>query len=207
MTGKTKFNITSLIATIPVLLFGTTWLFEYVETNETIQFIMFVATITSMLIFLGIGWVKDFPKWTLHSIGFCIFTSLWLMNVSSPFLNRTGTWGLLALLPLALTMTISISLHFSLQPLRQLFKQIIEENNIIIFLLYGFLPFIFWLEFDEIYHASVFPYIIILTILTALSIVIYLTSTKRIIRTLTLIIGFLVTNTIAITATTMFFNE
>ncbi|MFA4853443.1 MAG: hypothetical protein WC599_13075 [Bacteroidales bacterium] len=197
---------TTLLATIPVLLFGISWLFKYIDINKTIQFAFFISAIASMFVLFGIGWIKDFPKWTIHSIGFCLFISLMLMNISSPFLNRTETWGLLGLLPFALTLIISLSIHFTLQPLRQLFKQIKEEKNIIIFIFYGLLPIILWLEFDEIYYVSVIPYIIVLTILTALSVIIYLISSKKVVRTLTLILGILITNAIAITATTLIFD-
>ncbi|PKO95487.1 MAG: hypothetical protein CVU12_09695 [Bacteroidetes bacterium HGW-Bacteroidetes-7] len=197
---------TSIFAIIPVLLFGTSWLFTYLDADKTIQFALFISSIASVFILFGIGWVKDFPKWTIHSIGFCLFISLMLMNISSPYLNRTDTWGLIGLLPFSLTLIISLSIHFSLQPLRQLFKQIKEEKNIIIFIFYSILPLILWFEFDEISNVSVIPYIIILTILTALSVTIYLISSKKVIRTLTLILGIFITNAIAITATTLLFD-
>jgi len=113
---------------------------------------------------------------------------------------------MLALFPLALTLIISISIHCSVQPLKQLLKQIKEEKNIIVFLFYGILPIILWMEFDEIYQLSVIPFVIILTILTALSVIIYLISSKKRVRTMTLILGILITNAIAITAITFMFD-
>jgi hypothetical protein len=198
----TNLTRTSFFAVIPVLLFGISWVFEYIDVHKSIQFAVLISAITSMFILFVIGWINDFPKWTIHSIGYCLIMSLFLMNVSSPYLNRHETWGILALLPLALTLIISMSIHFSLQPLKQLLKQIKEEWDITIFLLYGLLPILFWMEFDEIYSVAVIPYIIVLTVLTALSIIIYLTSSKRA-GTITLLLGIIITNSIAITATTL----
>ena len=62
------------------------------------------------------------------------------------------------------------------------------------------------MEFDEIYQLSVIPFVIILTILTALSVIIYLISSKKRVRTMTLILGILITNAIAITAITFMFD-
>jgi hypothetical protein len=202
----TKMKRTSFFAVIPVLLFGISWLLEFLDVQKSIPFAFFMGSVASMFFLLGIGWVKNFPKWTIHSIGFCLFISLMLMNVSSPFLNRHETWGALALIPLALTLVISLSVHFSLQPLRQLFRQIKEEKNIIIFIFYGILPFLFWLEFDEIHQVSVIPYIVVLTVLTASSLIMYLMSSRKRVRTMTLISGIIITNAVAITAITFIFN-
>jgi len=74
-------------------------------------------------------------------------------------------------------------------------------------MVYGILPLLLWIEFDEIYNAMVIPYVVVLTALTALSVTIYLISSKKTVRTLTVILGFLITNAIAITATTLLFKN
>lgn len=204
---KTNSIKTSIFAIIPILLFGISWLVTYLNVNEIIKTTLFISSIASMFILFGIGWVKDFPRWTIHSIGFCLFVSILFMNISSPYLNRSETWGLLALLPFALTLIISLLIHLSLQPLKQLLKQIKEDKSIIIFMVYGILPLLLWIEFDEIYNAMVIPYVVVLTALTALSVTIYLISSKKTVRTLTVILGFLITNAIAITATTLLFKN
>lgn len=204
---KTNSIKTSIFAIIPILLFGISWLVTYLNVNEIIKTTLFISSIASMFILFGIGWVKDFPRWTIHSIGFCLFVSILFMNISSPYLNRSETWGLLALLPFALTLIISLLIHLSLQPLKQLLKQVKEDKSIIIFMVYGILPLLLWIEFDEIYNAMVIPYVVVLTALTALSVTIYLISSKKTVRTLTVILGFLITNAIAITATTLLFKN
>jgi len=206
MTTKNSIK-TSILATIPILLFGISWMSECMDIDRTYQIVFFFCAIASMFLLLGIGWVKDFPKWSIYSIGFCLLISPMLMNISSPILNRSETFGLLGLLPLGLTLVISLSIHFSLQPLKQLLKQIKEEKSTILFIIYGILPLILWMEFDEIYQVSAIPYIITLTILTALGVIIYLTSTKKYVKTLSLILGIVITNALAIIAITMVFDR
>jgi glucose uptake protein GlcU len=111
------------------------------------------------------------------------------MNVSTPMLNRTEVWGIIALTPLILTLIISLLFHFSLQPLKQLYNQIKEEKNILIFLLYGILPVALWMGFDEIDRPLLFIYPILLTIITVATIILYLESQNKTHRNLILIFG------------------
>jgi hypothetical protein len=203
----TSISKTSFLATIPIFLFGISWLLEYTEVNKTICNTFLICSITSMFILFAIGWVKNFPKWTIHSIGFCILISIYLMDLSIPKWTGGNLLGLLGLLPLLVTLLISLILHFSLQPIKQLLNKISKEKNILIFIFYGFLPVMFMFEFDEIYHISVIPITIILTLLTALSVIIYLNSSKKLISTITLIFGIIITNSIAITASTYICNN
>jgi len=189
---------TAVFASIPVLLFGIKWILEYVDLNLTFKVVLSIFSIAPMFFLLGIGWVKNFPKWSVYSIGFCLLISLMLMNISSPSLDRTVVWGVYGLIPLVLTLIISLTIHFSLKPLKQLIKQIKDDFTTLLFILYGSLPLILWVEFDEIQSISAIPYIIILTVLTAAGVVVYLTSTKKLFKLLTIIIAIIVTNAISL---------
>ena len=189
---------TAVFASIPVLLFGIKWILEYLDLNLTFKVVLSIFSIAPMFFLLGIGWVKNFPKWSVYSIGFCLLISLMLMNISSPSLDRTEVWGVYGLMPLVVTLIISLTINFSLEPLKQLIKQIKDDFTTLLFILYGSLPLILWVEFDEIQSISSIPYIIILTVLTAAGVVVYLTSTKKLYRLLTMIIALIVTNAISL---------
>jgi hypothetical protein len=196
---KSNCTITeTLLSIIPFLLFGTEWLFSIYSDSIIIRDILFVLALFSMFFLLGIGWIKGFPKWTIPSISFCIIFSLLFTNVSSPSFGRHEIWGLWALLPLGLTLIISIILNPTLRPIHNLSQMIKQEKNIIIFAFYGLLPILFPIAFDEINPISIAPFVFILTILTVISVIIYLRSSRQIVRTLTSIIGVVVTITIAI---------
>jgi len=195
--GALNFKKTSIYATIPILLFGISWVLE--EFNiTTLSFIFFLSSFVLSLFLLGIGWVTNFQKWTILSIGISVITSLLLMNVSSPMLHRTEVWGIIALIPLVLTLIISFLFRPSFQPLKQLYKQIKEEKNILLFLLYGTLPLILWIGFDEIHRPFLFIYPIVLTIITVITIVLYLENKSKKRRNLTLILGTIISILIAV---------
>jgi len=194
----TNITLKSIFAIIPILLLGISWLLEMVKVDRTIVFTLEIGSIASMFVLFGIGWVKNFPKWTIHAIGFCFLFSIYAMNATVAKLNGGHLLGLYALLPLVVTLLISLFLHFSLEPVKQLYNSILKEWNVLIFMFYGFLPMLFMFEFDEIRHMSVIPIIIILTLLTALSMIIYLNNSRKIIRTISLILGIVITNGIAI---------
>jgi hypothetical protein len=187
----------SIFATIPTLLLGISWVLE--EFNlPVLAFTFFLAFFALSLLIFGMGWIKKFPKWTIHSIGISVIISLFLMNVSSPVLNRTEVWGIIALVPLILTIVTSFLLRPSFQPLRHLYNQIKEEKNILIFLFYGILPVILWMGFDEIYRPCLFIYPILLTIITAVTIILYLENKNKKHRNLILIFGTIIPIVIAI---------
>jgi hypothetical protein len=188
---------TTIFATFPILLFGISSSLE--EFNLPIlALICFIGFIALSLLIFGIGWVKSFPKWTIYSIGISVIMSLFIMNVSTPILNRTEVWGIIALTPLILTLIISLLFHFSLQPLKQLLKQIKEEKNILIFLFYGILPVVLWVGFDEIDRPFLFIYPILWTIITIVTIILYLESQNKKQRNLILIFGTVIPIIIAV---------
>jgi hypothetical protein len=196
-TGQTT---KSILAIIPILLFGISWIFEILKANATITLIFFLSSFASMYILFGIGWVKDFPKWTILSVGFCILISILSMNISIPQLTGGRLLGLYAFLPMLITLLISLLLHFSWRPVKEILKKISEEKNTVIFIFYGFLPMWFIILFDEMYQISVIPFAVILTLLTSACVLIYLESRKKIIRTISLISGMIITNVISVIA-------
>ena len=185
---------TSIFATIPILLFGISWLLE----DTILGFTFFLASFVLYLLILGIGWVKNFPKWTIYSIGTSVVLSLFLMQVSSPMLYRTEEWGIIALIPLVLTLIFSLLFRPSFQPLKQLYNQIKEEKNILILLFYGILPLILWMGFDEIHRPTLFIYPIILTIIIGVTIILYLENKSKKQRNLILIFGTVIPIIIAV---------
>ena len=203
-----KIKKTSFCATIPSLLFGISWLLEEIPAASNILgFVFFIGSFITFLILLGIGWIKNFPKWTILSIGISIIMSLYLMNISVPMLNRTEVWGIIALIPLILTLIISFLLHPSFLPLKQLYIQIKEEKNILFFLLYGILPLILWLGFDEIHRPLLFIYPIILTAIVITTTILYLESNKKIRRRLILTLGTILPIIIAIVGIMNLFDK
>jgi hypothetical protein len=194
---------TSFLATIPILLFGISWIFEFIEVNRTVYYSSLLISIASMFFLFGLGWVKNFPKWTTHSIGFCLLLSIYFMTISIPKLFGGEVLGIYGLLPITFTILVSIAFNFSLEPLRQLYSKMKTDKSLLIFIFYGFLPVLLMFQFDEVHSIKLVPITIILTILTALGVLIYLNSTRNNFRAMTLISGIILTNTIAMVVTTL----
>ncbi len=140
----------SLLATIPFVLFGISWALSnsafYVPLF--VDTFLFYSSIITMFVMFSIGWVKDFPRWSIPSIGFCLLFSLFFMSVAIPSISRE-LLGLWAWLPFLITIAVSIAIKPSLKPLKMLGKRIKEEPALVLFALYGFAPFILFLTFDS----------------------------------------------------------
>ena len=186
--GTLNIKKTSIIATIPVLSLGLSW-FLVLFKPYFLSFAFFLGYIALSLLILGVGWVKNFPKWTIHSISASVFMSLYSMNVYFRIFNLTEVLGIIALIPLFITLLIAVLFNFSFQPLKQLGNQIKEEKNVFFFLFYGIFPFIINVCFDEIYHLTVLICVAILTIIEVVTIVLYLESNSKRHRNLILVFG------------------
>lgn len=202
-----KISKTSIYATIPIILSGIAWSLnitnfqKYVSDIATqiyLYNIIFVSAWLSWFILFLIGWIKNFPKWSIHSISFCIIMSLLLINVRSPSLGRNEEWGLLALVPLILSLLIGITIKGYKQPLSKLAQQLNTNNSRILFIFYGILPFINAALFDEIVDKMVIPLYIFIMLIIIICILIYLNAINKKLRNWSLIFGFLGTIIIAL---------
>ncbi|MBK7171735.1 MAG: hypothetical protein IPH84_00585 [Bacteroidales bacterium] len=194
---------TTIFAIIPICLLGISWFLDFIVVDKSVYYTTLIISIFSMFLLFAWGWVKDFPVWTIHSIGFCILTSIYLTSISIPQLMGRQLLGLYGLLPLAITMLVALTLHFSLNPLIQLYQKVKNDKSILIFMVYGFLPVAFMFAFDEVHAIKFLPIAIILILMTAMSVVIYLGSNKKVVGIVTIISGFILTNAIAITVSTL----
>ena len=125
---------TSFLAIIPILLFGIAWIFEFIEVGRIVYYSSLLFSIFSMFFLFGLGWVNNFPKWTTHSIGFCVLLSIYLMTISIPELFGGDLLGIYGLIPIIVTLLISISFNFSLEPIRQLLCKMRTDKSLLIFI-------------------------------------------------------------------------
>lgn len=134
---------------------------------QFLQNLFIWGSIIGMFILLGSGWVMNFPRWSLPSIGFCLIFSLYMTNVSIPLLTDGRLLGFTALLPLLATIIISFTLKPGFEPFKKLQSKIADEPGLILFVFYGFMPFFTLLIFDEVAFPKllymVFPIMIIST--------------------------------------------
>lgn len=182
---------TSLLATIPFILFTISWVF----TNPTIKIplfiesLLFFSSIISMFVLFGIGWIKNFPRWSLPSIGFCLLISLFLMNVKIPKVS-SELLGIWAWLPFAITLLICVVIKPSIEPLKSIKNKIVDSPSLILFSLYGISPFIAFLLTDEISSPLLTPIIIITMLFLIVGLFLYLKSKEKHIRVVSITLSF-----------------
>ena len=180
---------TSLLATIPFGLFGIAWVFSNsgLLIPLFIENLLFAASVLAMFVLLSIGWINNFPRWSIPALGFCLFFSLFFMMVSVPVIGRKEILGLWALLPLLLTLVISLIFHPTLKPIHQLTKKIKEEPALILFAIYGFAPFFIWICYDEMHAAWLIPVILLSTLILSFGLYIFLRSEREKVRFISII--------------------
>lgn len=198
---------TSLLATIPFGLFGLTLAFSNSGFNVPafIQIFLLITSAISMFVLLGIGWIKNFPRWSFPAIGFCLLFSMYLMMVSIPRLSDEvlGFW---AWIPLVITLIISLIFKPSIEPIKKIIERIKEEPALILFALYGFAPFFVFILCDEMHSTWMIFIALISTLILSSGLYLFLRSDKKRNRVLSLIFSGLLAVIFTYTASNIYWN-
>jgi len=198
---------TSLLATIPFGLFGLSWAFSNSGFNVPglIQMFLLITSVISMFVLLGIGWIKNFPRWSFPAIGFCLlFSMFFMMMIISD--RSAGVLGLWAWTPLLITLIISLSFKQSTEPIKKIIERIKDEPALILFALYGFTPFFLWILCDEMHSSWMIIIALISTLILSSGVYLFLRSDKKRIRVLSMIISGLLAVIITYTASTIYWK-
>ncbi|TAL70750.1 MAG: hypothetical protein EPN82_01255 [Bacteroidetes bacterium] len=181
----------STLSSLPFLFLGLFNVFSgnFVTLPDFFSGFFFFVPILLMFTLFVIGWVNDFPLWTIPSIGFCIIFSVLLMNVSIPMITGRTILGFWALLPFTMALLISIVIKPSIKPIKKLAERFMDDMSLIIFLLYGILPLIVLIVFDEMSDIKLIPILISISLIITFGAFFYLYSKKKVIRTISLILG------------------
>jgi len=179
---------TSLLATIPFGLFGLTWAFANsgISVPQLIHLFLFWSPMISMFVLLGIGWIKNFPRWSFPAIGFCLLFSMYLMMVSIPGISD-DVLGMWAWIPLLITLIISFIFKPGIEPIKKIVERIKEEPTLILFALYGFSPLFLWIFCDEMYSRWMIFIALISSLILSSGIYLFLKSDKKRTRVLSII--------------------
>ena len=190
---------TSLLATIPFGLFG---IFQAISNSGLgvplfIVYFMLMASVLAMFTLLGIGWTKNFPRWSFPAIGFCLLSSVFFMMITIPSLKEDdlGYW---ALFPLFITLVVSLMFNPTVKPIQQFVKKIKEEPALLLFALYGFAPFFLFICFDEMHAAWLIPVILLSTLILSFGLYTFLRNDKKKWRVVSIILSGLIALTITI---------
>lgn len=187
---ETSFSTrTALLAVIPFGVFGLAWALDMgIHTPYSILTMLFLASILLMYGLLGIGWVKEFPRWSFPAIGFCLLFSVFFSHVSIPSLSNEKL-GLWAWLPLLLTILIGLMFNSSIKPLQALVKKIKDDSTLILFALYGFAPVFVYFFTDEIHSLWMLPSILLSITALCAGLYLFLKCKKKKVRMIALMLS------------------
>lgn len=190
---------TAFYACIPFFLVSFICEFSLsgLDVPEFIGLFFMYGSLFAMLTLFVIGWAKDFPRWSLPAIGFCLLVSLYFTNVSIPHLSKE-VLGLWAWVPFSATLLFAILIHPSLNPVKNVFQTLKKYPALILLMFFGFTPFAFSIFCDEIYATWMLPVAILNSILLTSGLFIFLTNPNRRIRNISIVFSCLLSIVIGI---------
>jgi len=182
----------ALAGMVPFLVFGPAMaLNEYLARPVWSAYGMtvycFAACYFVLLIGLGVGWVKGFPRWSYPYGSLVLVCTWWWMGLRSPrvwIFSGPGAW-----IPLLVMAVIALLLTRSWRPLGQLLTGVWHDWTRLSFGLYGCLPLVIWLLFDEVTAPHPAPYLAMSAVILAVGALAYVRSARASQRALALLMG------------------
>jgi hypothetical protein len=176
---------------------------------ETLRGVAFIALILLPPLGFAVGWMRDFPRWSYPYTGLALLMSLYMTVASTPGLrfftytvNIEGMWGWRAWVPLLAAAALGFLVTRSFKPLYRFCENIARDSTCVSFGLFGVMPLVVFIAFDEMDRLYSLVFMIILTVLMIATAVAYLRSRSSLQRLASLAIGTLVTVGVTQGATT-----
>ena len=146
------------------------------------------------MVFLGVSWVKGFPRWCYPYWALGLAFSGLLVSAATPGLRIFGhtfqhdeLWGWRAWIPVLVVAVVALLLSRSVRPLRQLVTGVWYDWTRLSFGFYGLLPLVLMIVFDEVHGEG--PYMAVLSVILAMGALAYMRSSRTSYRVLALVIG------------------
>ena len=179
---------TSLLATIPFGIFGIAWAASNSGLWILSSTVLLVVSVLAMFVLLGIGWSKNFPRWSFPALGFCLLFSVFLVFITVPSLKQEPL-GYFAVLPIGITWVIGLIFNSKFEPISQLIKKTKEDPSLILFALYGFAPFFIFLFYDEMHAIWLIPVILLSILILSFGLYSFLRSNRKKTRIISMILS------------------
>jgi len=128
---------------------------------------MIVIFLSGMFIGFCAGWVRGFPRWSFAYFSFIVLLSVYMMNVATPGLRLFGhtfehdeLWGCRAIIPLAVIFAAAALITRSRHQLRKFAAGVAAEPERLSFAVYGALPLLLPLIYDEVNNSYQMPFML-----------------------------------------------
>lgn len=129
--------------------------------------------------------MKGFPRWVYPYLLYGLVFAWYMTNVATPGLSLFGhdfrhdeLWGWRAWIPLAVIAVVAaVITRFSPRPLRGLVAGMWCDWTRVSFGLFGLLPFVALIAFDEVEHTYCFPLLVVVELILLVGAVAYMRAT------------------------------
>lgn len=183
----------ALAAAVPFLAFGLmTVLYEVLLHLNYAWLWGEIACYVVLLIGLGVGWLKGFPRWSYPYGGLVLVFAWWL-----------GWWPWI---PFLLMAVVALLLTRSVHPLRQLVTGVWHDWTRLSFGLYGIMPWAVWMGLDEV-RWNPAPYLLVSMVVLAAGALAYVRSARTSQRALALLAGMTVTSWMTMVGPAIFYPD
>lgn len=148
-----------LAGTLPFVLFGLLYVLKGVNYHAPLAWLgrgtsgihgyLELIVLGLMLLGLGIGWARRFPRWSYAYLGPSVMITVLLADLSTSGLRLFGytfgreQWGWRGWLPLLALTAVMLLITRSLRPLAQLIQGIRRDWTLLSFAIYGALAWLF----------------------------------------------------------------
>lgn len=132
---------------LPFILFGLMFVLNGVDSHRSLwamsTIVPYLVVHVLVLVGLGVGWARGFPRWSNAYLGLALMTSVWLAGIMTAGFRLFGytfgreRWGWRAWAPLLLLAAVMLLLTRSARPLRRLLHGLRRDWTQLSFALYA----------------------------------------------------------------------
>ena len=210
-----------LLGAVPFLIWGGFMIIDEIPMEwipyprlEPLRSVVFWLMVFVPPLGFGLGWVKRFPRWSYPYASLACLFSLYLMPTSTPGLHLFGfetfgrqPWGPLACVPTLLMLLAGWLITRSWQPAGRFFTNLWSDLTLITFAMFGFMPLLTFISFDEVDRAYSLPFMVGLTAGMLATVAAYLRSVSPRQRVVSLTIGIVLIIAVNAAAPAAFFGR
>ena len=179
-----------------------------------LRYALFLGFLLFPVVGLGLGWAKSFPRWSYPYVGHALLVGRYMMDVATPglrILNYTfgsdDLWGWRAWIPFLVMAAIALIVTRSVRPVVKFFTNAWEDWTLLTFGMFGFMPLLIALDFDEVDRLYSLPFMVGLTLVMIGTALAYLRSTRQSQRALVLLVSIILITAVTTTGVITYWLE
>jgi hypothetical protein len=128
-----------------------------------------------------IGWIKSFPRWSYPYVGHVLLFSPYLSGGATPanslfgfsiFENELGGWQ--AVILFVLIPIVALAITRSWRPIAALFTNIWNDWTLLTFGMFGLMPMVVLIGFDEVNRLFSLYFMVLLTLVMTVTALLYI---------------------------------